>query len=53
MSERHDVRIAYIGGGSRYWAYDPLTRLSTDEAWTMFKAMLQRIKEMLPGWRLP
>ncbi len=32
---------------------DPLTRLSTDEAWTMFKAMLRRIKDMLPGWRLP
>lgn len=32
---------------------DPLTRIPTDEAWRMFKAMLAFARSMLPGWRLP
>ena len=32
---------------------DPLTRLSTDEAWTMFKAQLAHMRPSLPGWRIP
>lgn len=32
---------------------DPLTRLPTDAAWRMFKAMLAAARPLLPGWRLP
>jgi len=32
---------------------DPLVRLPTDEAWTMFTAMLRHLRPCLPGWRIP
>ncbi len=32
---------------------DPLVRISTDDAWTMFTAMLQQMRPCLPGWRIP
>lgn len=44
----HDVDLAF-----QAVLADPLTRISTDDAWKMFKAMLTATKPMLPGWRLP
>ena len=32
---------------------DPLVRLPTDEAWTMFTAMLRHTRRHLPGWKIP
>ncbi|MBL9216839.1 MAG: hypothetical protein JNG83_15280 [Opitutaceae bacterium] len=32
---------------------DPLVRLSPDEAWRMFRAMLRATRAALPGWRIP
>ncbi len=32
---------------------DPLVHLQTDQAWTMFKAMLRHCRPCLPGWKLP
>jgi galacturan 1,4-alpha-galacturonidase len=31
MSDRHAVKIAYIGGGSRYWAYELMADLALSE----------------------
>ena len=30
---------------------DPLVRMSTDEAWTMLRSMLDRVKSALPWWQ--
>ncbi len=32
---------------------DPLVSLTTDQAWSMFAAMLNHTRKMLPGYRLP
>jgi alpha-galactosidase/6-phospho-beta-glucosidase family protein len=32
---------------------DPLVRIPTDHAWTMFTAMLRHLRPCLPGWRIP
>jgi len=32
---------------------DPLVHLSTDQAWTMFTAMLRHLRPCLPGWGIP
>lgn len=45
---RRDVALAF-----QAILADPLVRLSTDEAWKMFTAMLRHTKGHLPGWPIP